>query len=201
MHLIDRMKDLLKQSQKDNAGTHFQVASCTLDDAVKIYAYRVASVHNKAYKLLGSLGRVVKNPENGIVSFPLSYCSLLIPHCLFTMRCCCCFCGVYSFFERNKNKTNVSCETRHQFKILNQWTWLDNSVSHVSCLIIKTYWYFTHLLDCFWFLVNFSFPSVYTSARQRTTRFPTSPFLQLTGKLPDFWKRMSINKRLKANYA
>ena len=93
------MKDLLKQSQKDNAGANFQVASFSLDAGVKIYVYRVDSVHNKVYKVLGSLGRVFENPENGIVSFPLSYCSLLIPRCLFTMRCCCCFRGVYSFPE------------------------------------------------------------------------------------------------------
>ena len=59
------MKDLLKQSQKDDSGTNFQVASCTLDAGVKIYAYRVDSVHSEAYKVLGSLGRVVDN-ENGI---------------------------------------------------------------------------------------------------------------------------------------
>ena len=55
------MKDLLKQSQKEESVTNFQVASCTLDAGVKIYAYRVDSVHNEAYKVLGSLGRVVEN--------------------------------------------------------------------------------------------------------------------------------------------
>lgn len=63
LHLIDYMKDLLKQSQKDNTGTNFQVASCTLDAGVKIYAYRVDSVHSEAYKVLGSLGRVVENQD------------------------------------------------------------------------------------------------------------------------------------------
>ena len=68
LHLIDYMKDLLKQSQKDDSGTNFQVASCTLDAGVKIYAYRVDSVHSEAYKVLGSLGRVVENEnENGTV--------------------------------------------------------------------------------------------------------------------------------------
>jgi len=65
LHLIDYMKDLLKQSQKDESGTNFQIASCTLDAGVKIYAYRVDSVHSEAYKVLGSLGRAVENQDDG----------------------------------------------------------------------------------------------------------------------------------------
>jgi len=63
LHLIDYMKDLLKESNKDENATNFQVASCTLDAGVKIYAYRVDSVHSEAYKVLGSLGRAVNNPD------------------------------------------------------------------------------------------------------------------------------------------
>ena len=68
LHLIDYMKDLLKQSKKEDSGTNFQVASCTLDAGVKIYAYRVDSVHTEAYKMLGSLGRAVDN-QDGIIHF------------------------------------------------------------------------------------------------------------------------------------
>lgn len=58
------MKDLLRQAQKEESGTNFQIASCTLDAGVKIYAYRVDSVHSEAYKVLGSLGRAVDNTEH-----------------------------------------------------------------------------------------------------------------------------------------
>ena len=65
------MKDLLKQSQNENAGTNFLLASCTLDAGVKIYAYRVDCIHSEAYKILSSLGRAtVDNEEdNGKVLF------------------------------------------------------------------------------------------------------------------------------------
>jgi condensin complex subunit 2 len=36
---------------------NFQKASCTLDASVKIYSYRVDSVHNQTYKVLGGLNR------------------------------------------------------------------------------------------------------------------------------------------------
>ena len=73
LHLIDYMKDLLKESNKDESATNFQVASCTLDAGVKIYAYRVDSVHSEAYKVLGSLGRAVNNPD-GITDSDNYYC-------------------------------------------------------------------------------------------------------------------------------
>ena len=37
--------------------TNFQKASCTLDASVKIYSYRVDSVHQNTYKMLGGLSR------------------------------------------------------------------------------------------------------------------------------------------------
>ncbi|XP_065649777.1 condensin complex subunit 2 isoform X2 [Hydra vulgaris] len=63
LHLIDYMKDLLKQSQNENAGTNFLLASCTLDAGVKIYAYRVDCIHSEAYKILSSLGRATVDNE------------------------------------------------------------------------------------------------------------------------------------------
>jgi len=41
----------------DAAMTNFQFASSTLDAGVKIYAYRVDSVYNETYKLIGGLNR------------------------------------------------------------------------------------------------------------------------------------------------
>ena len=61
------MKELLKESQNVDSGTNFQVASCTLDAGVKIYSYRVDSVHKDTYKVLGSLGRVVDNKEGNMI--------------------------------------------------------------------------------------------------------------------------------------
>jgi hypothetical protein len=34
-----------------------QAASCTLDASVKIYSYRVDSVHHETYRVLGGLNR------------------------------------------------------------------------------------------------------------------------------------------------
>ena len=36
---------------------YFKVAGCTLDASAKIYASRVDSIYNDAYKMLGGLGR------------------------------------------------------------------------------------------------------------------------------------------------
>jgi len=55
--LIDHMSDLVKPSNEEAGQTNFQRASCTLDAGVKIYSYRVDSVHNSIYKTLGGLSR------------------------------------------------------------------------------------------------------------------------------------------------
>ncbi|DBB15061.1 TPA: hypothetical protein ACH3X3_004077 [Trebouxia sp. C0006] len=55
--LIDHMSDLVKPSDEERGQTNFQRASCTLDAGVKIYSYRVDSVHNSIYKTLGGLSR------------------------------------------------------------------------------------------------------------------------------------------------
>lgn len=54
--LIEHLDDLIKG---ENAGQHtnFQRASVTLDAGVKIYSYRVDSVHTELFKMLGGLGR------------------------------------------------------------------------------------------------------------------------------------------------
>lgn len=64
LHLIDYMKDLLKDSQNADSGTNFQVASCTLDAGVKIYSYRVDAVHKDTFKVLGSLGNRMNNKDD-----------------------------------------------------------------------------------------------------------------------------------------
>jgi len=51
--LIDHIEKFLKNS--GGAQTNFQVASCTLDASVKIYSYRVDSVHSEAFRILGGL--------------------------------------------------------------------------------------------------------------------------------------------------
>ena len=40
-----------------------QVAGCTLDAGAKIYAGRVDSIYNDAFKMLGGLGRGGNNEE------------------------------------------------------------------------------------------------------------------------------------------
>ena len=57
LDLIDHMSDLVKPSDEEQGQTNFQRASCTLDAGVKIYSYRVDSVHNSIYKTLGGLSR------------------------------------------------------------------------------------------------------------------------------------------------
>ena len=74
LHLIDYMKQLLKESQSVDSVTNFQVASCTLDAGVKIYSYRVDSVHKDTFKVLGSLGGAVDNKEGNILTFSLMVC-------------------------------------------------------------------------------------------------------------------------------
>lgn len=54
--LIEHLPDLIKE-ERSGDGTNFQRASVTLDAGVKIYSYRVDSVHTETYKMLGGLGR------------------------------------------------------------------------------------------------------------------------------------------------
>lgn len=66
LKLIEYIDDVLDRQEKDTAevlGTNFQVASCTLDASVKIYSYRVDSVHSEAYKMLGGLARTEGGEE------------------------------------------------------------------------------------------------------------------------------------------
>jgi Condensin complex subunit 2 len=56
LNLIDHMSDLVKPSDEGRT-TNFQNASCTLDAGIKIYSYRVDSVHSEAFKVLGGLSR------------------------------------------------------------------------------------------------------------------------------------------------
>lgn len=54
LHLIDWMTEVLR---KRGEMTNFQVAGCTLDASAKIYAGRVDSIYNDAFKVLGGFGR------------------------------------------------------------------------------------------------------------------------------------------------
>ena len=57
LNLIDHISDLVKPSYEEGRQTNFQRASCTLDAGVKIYAYRVDSVHSDVYKVMSGLSR------------------------------------------------------------------------------------------------------------------------------------------------
>ena len=61
--LIDYIDDVLKNDDLNNDETNFQKASCTLDASVKIYSYRVDSVHQTTFKVLGGLNRTDNNNE------------------------------------------------------------------------------------------------------------------------------------------
>jgi hypothetical protein len=52
LQLIDYIEDVLAQDQET---LNFQKASCTLDASVKIYGYRVDSLYQDAFKILGGL--------------------------------------------------------------------------------------------------------------------------------------------------
>ncbi|EDQ86567.1 uncharacterized protein MONBRDRAFT_28164 [Monosiga brevicollis MX1] len=53
--LIDYMNDVMQTRHGEM--TNFQIASCTLDASVKIYSYRIDSIHSEAYKVLGGIAR------------------------------------------------------------------------------------------------------------------------------------------------
>jgi condensin complex subunit 2 len=62
--LIEHLDDLIKEDDP-NKHTNFQRASVTLDAGVKIYSYRVDSVHTETFKILGGLGRASGPGEEG----------------------------------------------------------------------------------------------------------------------------------------
>lgn len=57
LRLIDHLSDLVKPSVEENAPPNFSRAGCTLDASTKIYAYRVDSVHDETFKVLGFMNR------------------------------------------------------------------------------------------------------------------------------------------------
>jgi condensin complex subunit 2 len=60
--LIEHLPDLIRE--EGGQQTNFQRASVTLDAGVKIYSYRVDSVHTETFKILGGLGRASKDTED-----------------------------------------------------------------------------------------------------------------------------------------
>lgn len=63
--LIEHLEDLI-QDEGAVRRTNFQKASVTLDAGVKIYSYRVDSVHTETFKMLGGLGRAgIDGAEDG----------------------------------------------------------------------------------------------------------------------------------------
>ncbi|EFN54475.1 hypothetical protein CHLNCDRAFT_135132 [Chlorella variabilis] len=60
--LIDQLPALIRE--EGGQQTNFQRASVTLDAGVKIYSYRVDSVHTDTFKILGGLGRASKDTED-----------------------------------------------------------------------------------------------------------------------------------------
>lgn len=52
------------QYKTEDGIANFQAASVTLDTSVKIYSYRVDSVHTETYKVLGGLSRTDARPES-----------------------------------------------------------------------------------------------------------------------------------------
>lgn len=51
------------QYKTEDGIANFQAASVTLDTSVKIYSYRVDSVHTETYKVLGGLSRTDARPD------------------------------------------------------------------------------------------------------------------------------------------
>jgi condensin complex subunit 2 len=55
----------VKPCRDEGDQTNFQRASCTLDAGIKIYSYRVDSVHSDAFKVLGGLSRTAVQSREG----------------------------------------------------------------------------------------------------------------------------------------
>lgn len=63
--LIDHISEIVNADDGEDAETNFQKASCTLEAGVKIYAYRVDSVHSETFKVLGGLNRTAVDEGDG----------------------------------------------------------------------------------------------------------------------------------------
>lgn len=63
LNLIDHLSEIINV-EDDDSETNFQKASCTLEAGVKIYSYRVDSVHSEAYKVLGGLNRTSNSDKD-----------------------------------------------------------------------------------------------------------------------------------------
>ncbi|KAH7434072.1 hypothetical protein KP509_07G099800 [Ceratopteris richardii] len=61
LRLIDHISEIVNADDGDDVETNFQKASCTLEAGVKIYSYRVDSVHSETFKVLGGLNRTAAN--------------------------------------------------------------------------------------------------------------------------------------------
>lgn len=59
--LIEHLPELIRE--EGGQQTNFQRASVTLDAGVKIYSYRVDSVHTETFKILGGLGRAANTAD------------------------------------------------------------------------------------------------------------------------------------------
>ncbi|KAI5076166.1 hypothetical protein GOP47_0008231 [Adiantum capillus-veneris] len=57
LRLIDHISEIVNADDGEDVETNFQKASCTLEAGVKIYSYRVDSVHSETFKVLGGLNR------------------------------------------------------------------------------------------------------------------------------------------------
>lgn len=68
--LIEHLPELIRE--EGGAQTNFQRASVTLDAGVKIYSYRVDSVHTETFKILGGLGRASKDDDDDDVDGALA---------------------------------------------------------------------------------------------------------------------------------
>ena len=57
------LQEKAKESKTKGNVCNFQLASNTLDTSVKIYSYRVDSVHNDTYRVLSGLNRTSKQKD------------------------------------------------------------------------------------------------------------------------------------------
>lgn len=94
LDLIDHMSDLVKPSDEEQGQTNFQRASCTLDAGVKIYSYRVDSVHNSIYKTLGGLSRTAAPSQQDDAGKSSNWAATTVPchACLFVATTLCIHC-------------------------------------------------------------------------------------------------------------
>lgn len=76
--LIEHLPELIRE--EGGQQTNFQRASVTLDAGVKIYSYRVDSVHTETFKILGGLGRAANNADE-IDGAPGGAPGGWLPHC------------------------------------------------------------------------------------------------------------------------